>query len=288
VVHRGGVILPENYGFGAMSVPPRFSPFVKFSMGLHAAAAGLALAAPGFWPAALGGVVVNQIALTAAGLLPRATWLGPNLRRLPPTGRPEVALSFDDGPDPAVTPRVLHLLAQADAKATFFCIGTAAAAHPDLVRAIVQAGHQVENHTETHPYHFATLGPASLRCEILAAQIRLTAMTGRAPRWLRAPAGLRNPLLQPVLALTGLGLASWTRRALDGVWGNPQRARDRLLRGLAAGDILLMHDGRAARTPSGEPVVLAILPDVLAGLAARGLNSVTLDQGCAQTPADEV
>ena len=251
---------------------------LRASIGLHAAAAALALAVPSVWPWALGGVALNQAVLTGAGMWPRSTLLGPNLRRLP-GGRAEVVLTFDDGPDPEVTPRVLDLLDRHGARASFFCIGARARASPHLVRDIVRRGHSVENHTDRHPHHFAALPPGRLRREIAAAQATLAGLAGTPPRFFRAPMGLRSPLLQPVLAGQGLRLVSWTRRALDGLRGDPRAAAARLRRGLAAGDVLLLHDGGAARTPDGRAVVLAVLPDLLKALAAGGLRSVTLRDG---------
>ncbi|HUZ63121.1 MAG TPA: polysaccharide deacetylase family protein, partial [Acetobacteraceae bacterium] len=263
--------------FVALSLPAS----LRASIGLHAAAAALAVAVPAAWPWALGGVALNQAVLTGAGMWPRSTLLGPNLRRLPPSGRAEIVLSFDDGPDPEVTPRVLDLLDRHGARASFFCIGARARAHPRLVGEIIRRGHSVENHTDRHPHHFAALPPGRLRREIAAAQATLAGLAGTPPHFFRAPMGLRSPLLQPVLAGQGLRLVSWTRRALDGLRGDPAAAGARLRRGLAAGDVLLLHDGGAARAPDGRAVVLAVLPDLLMALAGRGLRSVTLGDGLA-------
>lgn len=253
----------------------------RASIGVHAAAAALALAVPPAWPWALGGVALNQAVLVAAGLWPRGSLLGPNLHRLPPTGRAEVALTFDDGPDPETTPRVLDILDRYGAFGSFFCIGNQAAAHPSLVREIARRGHAVENHTGRHPYLFAAMPMAQMRREIDAGQSILAGLAGIPPIFFRAPMGLRSPLLQPLLAAQGLRLVSWTRRALDGLRGDPAAASARLRRGLAAGDILLLHDGRAARAPDGRAVVLNVLPGLLDALAARGLRSVTLRDGTA-------
>jgi len=254
---------------------------VRSSIGLQAAAAAVALAVPTAWPWAMGGVAVNQAVLAWAGMWPRSTLLGPNLRRLPCSGRPEVALTFDDGPDPEVTPLVLDLLDRHGACATFFCIGARARAYPGVVRDIVRRGHAVENHSDRHLNRFAILPPGGLGREIDGAQATLAALAGAAPAFFRAPMGLRSPLLEPILARRDLRLVSWTRRALDGVHGDPMTAAGRLRRDLGAGDILLLHDGRAARTPHGDPVVLAVLPGLLAELAAQGLRSVTLRTGLA-------
>ena len=114
------------------------------------------------------------------------------------------------------------------------------------------------------------------RAEITRAQSQLQALTDQRPRFFRAPAGLRNPFLQPVLARHGLVLTSWTRRGFDTRERDPQRVLQRLTRGLAAGDILLLHDGHAARTPAGVPVVLDVLPRLLQRLDAAALRPVTL------------
>jgi peptidoglycan/xylan/chitin deacetylase (PgdA/CDA1 family) len=251
-------------------------------VGLHLTAAAAGLVVPSAWPWLLGVVAANHAVLGIAGMLPQAALLGPNLHRLPTTGRPEVALSFDDGPDPEITPRVLDLLDRHGAQASFFCIGAAARARPGLVREIAARGHTVGNHTDLHPHHFAAMAPAAMSRQIDAAQATLTTLIGSPPRFFRAPMGLRNPLLQPLLAARGLTLVSWTRRALDGVPGDPRAAAGRLCAGgPRAGDVLLLHDGHAGRGPDGRAIVLSVLPDLLAELAARGLYSITLDQALA-------
>ncbi len=250
------------------------------SIGLHAAAA-LGAARPALWPWMLGGVALNHLVLGAAGMTPRSTLLGPNLRCLPPTGRPEVALTFDDGPDPEVTPRVLDLLDRHGARASFFCVGARARAHPDLVREVARRGHAVENHTARHLLGFAALPPVLLRREVAQAQAVLTELARRPPRFFRPPAGLRSPLLQPVLEREGVRLVSWTRRALDGVRTNAGAAAGRLRRGLAAGDVLVMHDGGPAWRPGAERPVLAVLPRLLERLAELELRAVTLEEGVA-------
>ncbi|MCB1054627.1 MAG: polysaccharide deacetylase family protein, partial [Acidobacteria bacterium] len=222
--------------------------------------------------------VVGHAAMATAGMLPRCDWLGPNLRRLPAAGPPAVALTFDDGPDPEVTPAVLDLLADHGARATFFVIGRRAAQHLDLAAEIVRRGHRLENHTQHHGKGFAWLGPRRLGREIDEAQAVIADVAGRAPRYLRAPAGIRSPFLEPVLARRGLMLASWTRRGFDTVDGDPERVRRRLLSDLAAGDVLLLHDGNAATSPGGRPVVLEVLPALLEALRNRSLDTAFLPE----------
>jgi peptidoglycan/xylan/chitin deacetylase (PgdA/CDA1 family) len=236
------------------------------------------VAVPSRWPVALGLVAANQLALTAAGLLPRCSLLGPNLVRLPDAAEGRVALTFDDGPDPAVTPHVLDLLDRHRARASFFCIGRLVLAHPRLAREIHERGHRVENHSFRHSNAFAFQGPSRLRAELERAQEAIGGCLGRAPVLFRAPAGIRNPWLDPVLARLGLRLVSWTRRGFDTVTRAPERVTRRLARGLASGDILLLHDGSCARDASGRPVVLEVLPALVGELERRGLRAVRLDE----------
>ena len=95
-------------------------------------------------------------------------------------------------------------------------------------------------------------------------------------RFFRPTAGLRNPLLDPVLASLDLRLASWTRRPYDTRSGDGRRVLERLTGRLGPGDILLLHDGNAGLTPAGEPLILAVLPRLLAAVAEARLSPVTL------------
>lgn len=249
---------------------------------MHLGAGVGAVLAPQLWPVWLGALVADHAAAAVAGLLPRSRLLGPNITRLPPEAiaRSEVALTFDDGPDPEVTPRVLDLLDAAGQHASFFCIAERVRQHPVLAREIIQRGHQIENHTDTHPHLFATYGPKGMARQIDDAQQVLGEITGRAPRFFRAVAGIRNPFLDPLLARRGLRLASWTRRPYDTRTSDADTVLSRLVQGLTAGDILLMHDGHSARGASGKAVVLEVLPRLLEALRQRGLHSVTLEAGC--------
>lgn len=249
---------------------------MRASLWLHAGGIGALGLAPSLWPWVLGGVAANHLVLGLSGMCPRSRMLGPNLSRLPErcARRGQVALTFDDGPDPDTTPRVLDLLDAHQARASFFVIGRRAARHPALVRDILRRGHSVENHTHSHPPHFAALGLGAQRREIRQAQDAIRE-AGGAPRFFRPPAGLQSPLLAPALAGLGLRHASWTWRGADGVIGDPARVLRRL-RGAGAGDIVLLHDGNSRPDAGGRPVVLAVLPAFLARLRAAGLSPVPL------------
>jgi peptidoglycan-N-acetylglucosamine deacetylase len=270
------------------SVPPaaespapggyRPSRLIRGSVALHAGAAAALILRPTLWPWAASAVIADHLLLTAAGLVPRARLLGPNWTRLPPAAaaRAQVALTFDDGPDPAVTPAVLALLERHRIQASFFCVGERVARHPTLAREIVARGHGIENHSQRHLQRFSLLGPGALREEIERAQDSIARATGEAARFFRAPAGLRNPFLEPVLARARLQLVSWSRRGFDTVSADPERVLGRLTRGLGAGDILLLHDGHAARTAGGVAVILEVLRPLLAAVERAGLTPVTL------------
>ncbi|MDP2693526.1 MAG: polysaccharide deacetylase family protein [Gallionella sp.] len=251
---------------------------IRATLVLHVLALVAVIAAPAQWRWALGALLANHALLVLLGLWPRSHWLGSNWTRLPvaATARNEIALTIDDGPDPVVTPQVLELLDRYAAQATFFCIGEKAARHPDLCREILRRGHAVENHSQHHRHHFSLLGRSGITRELQAAQDTLTKITGQHPLFFRAPAGLRNPFLDPVLTRLGLRLASWSARGFDTRIGDGERVKNKLLRGLRAGAILLLHDGNAARTPGGIPVILEVLPAVLAAASAANLRLVTL------------
>lgn len=258
-------------------------PMVRASIGLHLLALGAAVAVPGALPWAVAAVVLNHLLITAAGLAPRSSLLGQNLTRLPPAAaaRRAVAITIDDGPDPEVTPQVLDLLDAHGQRATFFCIAERVAAHPALAREIVARGHSIQNHTARHRHNFSLLGPRGFEAEIARAQQVLLDVTGLRPTCFRAPAGLRNPFLAPVLHRLELTLVSWTRRGFDTREGDAATVLARLAHELQAGDILLLHDGHAARTAGGRAVVLDVLPALLAKIRTDGLRAVTLPEALA-------
>lgn len=264
----------------------RPSPFLIGSGLFHLVVFAFWAWRPEHWLAWLLALVANHAAITVAGLLPRCRLLGENLTLLPEAAAQAglVAITIDDGPDPEVTPRVLAILAAHGAKASFFCIGERLEAHPELARAIVAAGHAIENHGQRHHTLNSLKGPGGWRREVLDAQASIARVTGRPPRFYRPTAGLRNPFLAPVLQAKGLRLASWTRRGFDTRCPDPDRVLSRLTRNLAGGDILLLHDGNAARTAGGEPLILAVLPRLLEAIKAAGLRTARLDEARADTP----
>ena len=254
------------------------SPTIWASVALHGVAAAAVALQPGVWPWALGAVAANHVGLTAVGLWPRSRLLGPNITRLPDAlaAAHKVALTFDDGPNPAITPWVLDELDKHAAKATFFCVGQHVRAHPELTREIVKRGHVIENHSNLHSHAFSTFGLKRLRLDIEAAQATIAEHTGRKPVLFRAPAGLRSPLLEPVLAHCGLQLTSWTRRGFDTVERDQEKVFHRLDKNLSAGDILLLHDGASAAHRNGRPIIFEVLPRLLTRFDTLGLSAIPI------------
>jgi peptidoglycan-N-acetylglucosamine deacetylase len=173
---------------------------------------------------------------------PRAQGLGRMHRRFT-TPRREAWLTIDDGPDPHDTPRILALLAEHGAHATFFVIGAKAAAHPELIQAITAAGHEVAHHTHTHPLAtFWCASPARVARELDAALVVLR-HAGVRPVRFRAPAGIRNLWLPEALRIRGLTSVGWSGRGLERWADDAAAVASRVLHRLTRGSILLLHEG---------------------------------------------
>ena len=206
-----------------------------------------------------------HLALLACTLWPRATPFGPAQRTFPARGK-ELCLTIDDGPR-GDTLELLELLAAHQARAVFFLIGERAAARPDLVQAIVSAGHRIGNHTHTHPAHwFWAYGPARQRQEIQTCSNLLTALAGTAPRWFRAPAGFRNPFTGPLLRELNLTCMGWSARSFDTRGLPVPRLLQRLRFSFRPGAILLVHQG--------HPHSVAFIQSLLESLTAAGWQVV--------------
>ncbi|MBN1531141.1 MAG: polysaccharide deacetylase family protein [Spirochaetes bacterium] len=215
------------------------------------------------------------ILCAAAPFIPRWGFFLPVVSRGPRHLR-QVAVTFDDGPDPAVTPEVLSLLRRYDARATFFVAGASAAAHPELLREILRDGHSIGNHTYHHNPWLMTKPSAVIEREIDRSQ-ELLAGLGVTTLAFRPPAAVTNPKLWRMLLRRGMFCVNFSNRALDG--GNRRIAglAGRILRRLTAGDIIMLHDC-APRDPAEIPYLLEQFEEVLKGIRERGLALVPLDR----------
>lgn len=238
------------------------------------AAAPLAAGAA-FWqgspPGALALLASAHWPWLCATLLPRCDWWGPQTRRVEDGA---VWLTIDDGPDPEDTPRLLDLLDAAGAKATFFFIGDKVRRHPRLARQVLERGHQPGNHTMNHPSaSFWAAGPGRTEREVGECQQAIAEATGGfMPRWFRAPAGLRNHALHPVLERHSLSLAGWSARGYDGVSQHSGRVMQRLLPDVRAGAVILMHEGRV--DADGARMAPRVLEALLRTMERKGLRPI--------------
>jgi peptidoglycan/xylan/chitin deacetylase (PgdA/CDA1 family) len=187
-----------------------------------------------------------------------------------------VALTFDDGPDPTYTPTVLRLLAQADAKATFFLIGQHAQAQPALVRDEVAAGMQIGDHTWSHP-HLTALSATAATSEVEHGRRALQAAGAGAIQLFRAPYGLITPEELAVVESQGLTTVHWSL-ALDRWtdWADPVAAARSIADEIRPGDIVLAHDARDGGI--GRASTVRIVQALLPLLHQRGYELVTVSE----------
>src|SRR2546423_1682238 len=221
---------------------------------------------------ALTPIFLSHVLLLYGILVPNCQWFGPVFRSFETT-EPEIWLTIDDGPSPAHTIALLELLDRFQARATFFLIGKNAEQYPHLVTEILARGHEIANHTYTHPSgSFWIAGPGRTATEIDRCAELLRTAPDRASRFFRAPAGLKNVFLHPELALRQLGLIGWTVRGLDTIRRDPAKVADRIIRGLKPGAIVLLHEGqRAEKNPQFNPQCLEL---TLNALAEKGYRCV--------------
>ncbi len=221
---------------------------------LHAAALGM-----GFkwgWPWALAGGAAIAASFCWGVLNPYCQWLGPVRCK---TDDGEILITIDDGPDPHDTPALLDLLDRYHVKAIFFMIGEKVRAHPDLAREVIRRGHEIGNHTLTHPQaSFWSAGPWRTLREIAGCQQVIEEATGVRPRWFRAPVGHRNLFTHPVASALGLEVMAWNRRGFDAVEKDAGKVLARISPHLTNGDIVLLHEA----TPIAAEVLGKVLEKV--------------------------
>lgn len=185
---------------------------------------------------------------------------------------PEIALTFDDGPNPLYTPQVLSILQRYGVKATFFCLGRQARAYPTLVKQEYDAGHVIGNHTWTHP-NMTTLSAPSITWQLTTTSNILERITGDRPSFFRPPYGAFNSATLTGANQLGLTTTIWNVDPRD--WSLPGTAVivARVLYQVQKGSIILMHDGGGNRSQT-----IAALPTIITALRQRGFQFVTLQQ----------
>jgi peptidoglycan-N-acetylglucosamine deacetylase len=193
-----------------------------------------------------------------------------------PRGARGVALTFDDGPHPRWTPRILEILARRGVRATFFVVGRKVEDHPEVLRAIVAAGHGVGLHSYAHDRLFALRGEGRVRDDLDRGVAALERVLGRRPLLFRPPIGHTNPTIARVVDALGLVVVGWTLTGRDGLArARPEDVATRVRRDLRDGAIVLLHD--APERGDREPAAVRALPAILDAMAAGGLEAVPVE-----------
>lgn len=202
------------------------------------------------------------------------------------TTEPVASLTFDDGPDPEFTPEILDILDRYDIRSTFFMMGWNASAHPALARAVVEAGHEIANHTENH-HNLTFTSPEETFEEIHRGAETIEAVTAVRPRWFRPPRGQLSGFSVRYASMLGTDTVVWSvTRGVRGE-GTPEEVRRHVAEHLGAGDIVDLHDGLGRGTFNPDRaftrdlrarrrVEIQALPMIIEDALGRGLRLGTV------------
>lgn len=170
-----------------------------------------------------------------------------------------VAVTFDDGPDPIQTPKVLDVLDEYSAKATFFVIGQQVEQHQTLTNEIIKRGHTIANHTHSHSARYTIASNTKVTKQIEQCTKAIENATGLRPSLFRPPFGVTNPIIRRIAKQMHLTVIGWSIRTLDTMnISNPEKTRKRVARLLHPGAIILLHD----RLPLSDVTLRLILHEI--------------------------
>lgn len=224
---------------------------------------------------AIGGPI---LALATAGYIgattPSVTWFG-SLIHHGPRGGDEVAITFDDGPNPPYTLQISGILDHYGVKGTFFTVGKALASRPDVSKALLDDGQLLGNHSYTHDA-FHWLDPEY--AELGQTQDAFKRTLGVCPGLYRPPHGSHTPLMAKQVSDHGMRMVTWDVSAADWATSDGNLVARRVLDKVQPGSIILLHDGIDGNIGADRSVILTALPLILDGLRQRGLKPVTLDK----------
>lgn len=189
-----------------------------------------------------------------------------------PTDSKRVALTFDDGPHPLYTPRILDILKERNIRATFFVIGSQVKRHPELVRRIVDEGHIIANHSWGHP-NLTMRSPEGVQKELIDTNVAIAKVTGRIPRLMRPPYGGINARVESQLDELGFKAILWSVDTRDWERLSPSEIVNKVRYQTRPGGIILLHDGGGIR----EHTVTA-LPQIISYLEEEGYQLVTVPE----------
>ena len=237
---------------------------------------GTALFGAGLWGVGLP-VSVLGLLITDGVFRPSSSTFYPTIST-GPRDTAKVALTFDDGPDPEVTPLLLDTLKARGARATFFTIGRHLARHRGIAERALRDGHELGNHSWQHDRMQNFYGTRAQATDIDRSMQLIREVSGSdALPLYRPPIGLKSPALARAAHERGLRVIAWSLHSRDTMLRDPQRIAARLLKRVQAGDIILMHDGHD-RDGQHRVATAEALPLVLDGLAKRGLQGVTVSE----------
>lgn len=188
----------------------------------------------------------------------------------------QVSITFDDGPDANFTPRVLDLLDEFNAKATFFCIGKKIEKEPLLFMEIIKKGHTVGNHTYSHANNFGFFSSERVVSELTKTNEIVKEISGVSLKMFRPAFGVTNPRIKKALNTTGLLSIGWSKRSFDTTGLSEKSILQRVTKNLRKGDIILLHDSSSKS--------IQVLEQLLLFLKTNKLESVTVDQLLAMKP----
>ncbi|HXI13624.1 MAG TPA: polysaccharide deacetylase family protein [Thermoanaerobaculia bacterium] len=234
--------------------------------------------------AAVATLFVSHVLLLYPTLKPDCQWFGPVITGFR-TDRKEVWLTIDDGPSDESLP-LLDLLDRYQARATFFVKGALCAGQPEQLRTIIERGHQLGNHSQTHPSAtFWCLPPGRIADEIDGCSESITGATGREVSLFRAPIGHKNPFVHPMLSKRNMTLIGWSARGFDAVASSPERSAAMILKNVRPGAIILLHEGHMV---DGRSMTYRCIELVLQSLASDGYDFVIPAVGSFDTGARNV
>lgn len=192
-------------------------------------------------------------------------------------GEKTVALTFDDGPNPHMTPLVLDVLKEYGIKATFFLVGTEVQKNQDIVRRMISEGHIVGNHTHSHKSVFPLSGAAAVQKELRMCNAAIAEVIGKKPKLFRPPFGVTNPIIGKEVMSLQMKAVGWSIRSFDTISSiNRGKVCERVVKNLRPGAIILLHD----RCDNADK----LLKNIIQSIINQGYTFTTIDKILKENP----